>query len=132
MSKARIQIPKNVQEVLELAEIINAKHTVDGETSPLNTLQDLNLKDIGPRLAACQQQHLKAEELRRQMELAYRERDVMLKPITETIKASRDLLMGVYRTQPKRLGDWGFSVSDSPAKALKSGQTNGNNLQVSG
>lgn len=118
MSKARILIPTNVQEVLELAEIINAKHAADGATSPLNTLQDLKLTDIGPRLAACQQQHLKAEELRRQMELAYRERDVMLKPIAETIKASRDLLTGVYRTQPKRLGDWGFKVSDSPSKAI--------------
>ena len=130
MSKVRILIPTNVQEVLELAEIINAKHTVDGETSPLNTLQDLNLKGIGPRLAACQEQHLKAEELRRQMELAYRERDVMLKPITETIKASRDLMMGVYRTQPKRLGDWGFSVSDSPAKALNRLRTNGTTQEV--
>ena len=125
MSKARIQIPKNVQEVLELAEIINAKHTTDGESSPLNSLQDLNLKGIGTRVAACQVQHLKAEELRRQMELAYRERDAMLKPISETIKATRDLLLGVFRTQPKRLGDWGFTVSDGPSKALKSGTTNG-------
>jgi hypothetical protein len=124
MSKARIQIPKNVQEVLELAEIINAKHTTDGETSPLNTLKDLNLQGIGTRVAACQVQHLKAEDLRRQMELAYRERDAMLKPIGETIKATRDLLLGVYRTQPKRLGEWGFTVSDGPTKALKSGTSN--------
>jgi hypothetical protein len=124
MSKARIQIPKNVQEVLELAEIINAKHSTDGEASPLNTLKDLNLQGIGSRLAACQVQHLKAEELRRQMELAYRERDAMLKPISETVKAARDLLLGVYRTQPKRLGDWGFTVSDGPNKALKSGTSN--------
>ncbi|WP_255050158.1 hypothetical protein [Lacihabitans sp. CS3-21] len=44
----------------------------------------------------------------------------MLKSIGETIKATRDLLLGVYRTQPKRLGEWGFTVSDGPAKSLKS------------
>ncbi|MBL0326523.1 MAG: hypothetical protein IPP61_15285 [Cytophagaceae bacterium] len=118
MAKIRIMIPTNVQEVLELAEIINAKHATDGEASPLNTLQYMNLTGMGPKVTACQQQHLKAEELRRQMELAYRERDVMLNPIAETIKASRDLLMGVYRSQPKRLGEWGFKVSDSPSKSM--------------
>jgi hypothetical protein len=51
------------------------------------------------------------------MELAYRERDAMLKPISETVKASRDLLMGVYRSSPKKLGEWGFMVSDNPSKA---------------
>ncbi|MCP9757253.1 hypothetical protein EGI26_19000 [Lacihabitans sp. CCS-44] len=118
MSKPRINIPSNVQEVIEMAEIINNRHVADGETSPLNALQDHKLADIGPLLTACLQQHLKAEELRRQMELAYRERDAMVKPISETIKACRDLLLGVFRANPKKLGEWGFKVSDSPSKAI--------------
>jgi hypothetical protein len=44
------------------------------------------------------------------MELAYRERDLLLTPITETVKASRDLLLGVFRAKPKKLGDWGFKI----------------------
>ncbi len=118
MAKVRVTIPANVQEAIELAGIIRAKHQADGETSPLNTLQDHSWTEASTKLDACQQQHLKAEELRRQMELAYRERDALFKPISETIKASRDLLMGVYRSQPKRLGDWGFKVSDSPSKSV--------------
>lgn len=102
-----------------MAEIISARHATDGETSPLNILQDTFLSGIGPKVTACQQQHLKAEELRRQMELAYRERDAMLMPIVEAIKASRDLLTGVYRSQPKKLGEWGFRVSDNPGKQKK-------------
>jgi hypothetical protein len=116
MAKVRVSIPVNVQEAIELAGMVRAKHLVDGENSPLNTLQDNNWTDISEKLDACELQHLKAEELRRQMELAYRERDAHFKPISETLKASRDLLMGVYRSQPKKLGDWGFKVSDSPSR----------------
>lgn len=119
MAKVRVTIPANVQEAIELAGIIRAKHQADGETSPLNTLQDHSWTESSAKLDLCQQQHLKAEELRRQMELAYRERDALFKPISETIKASRDLLMGVYRSQPKKLGDWGFRVSDNPSKSMK-------------
>lgn len=116
MAKVRVSIPANVQEAIELAGIVRAKHQADGETSPLKTLQDNNWTEMSAKLDACNVQHLKAEELRRQMELAYRERDALFKPISETLKASRDLLMGVYRAQPKKLGDWGFKVSDSPSR----------------
>ncbi|OYU64690.1 MAG: hypothetical protein CFE22_17440 [Cytophagaceae bacterium BCCC1] len=117
MRKPRVGIPINVQEILELAEIIKNKHLTDGQLSPLNSLTEHNWSTMGPRLEVCVQHHLKAEELRRQMELAYRERDAMLKPISETVKASRDLLMGVYRSSPKKLGEWGFMVSDNPSKS---------------
>jgi hypothetical protein len=119
MRKPRVGIPINVQEILELAEIIKNKHQADGQLSPLNSLTEHNWATIGPRLEDCVQHHLKAEELKRQMELAYRERDAMLKPISETVKASRDLLMGVYRSSPKKLGEWGFMVSDNPSKAAR-------------
>ncbi len=115
MTKVRVSIPANVQEAIELAGMVRTKHEADGANSPLKTLQDNNWTDISEKLDACEQQHLKAEELRRQMELAYRERDALFKPISETLRASRDLLMGVYRAQPKKLGEWGFRVSDSPS-----------------
>lgn len=117
MRKPRVGIPINVQESLELADIIKKKHLADGEQSPLNSLLDHSWTVTGPQLETCLQHHLRAEELRRQMELAYRERDALLKPIAETVRASRDLLMGVYRSTPKRLGEWGFNVSDRPSRS---------------
>lgn len=117
MRKPRVGIPINVQESLKLADIIKKKHLADGEQSPLNSLLDHSWAVAGPQLETCLQHHLRAEELRRQMELAYRERDALLKPISETVRASRDLLMGVYRSTPKRLGEWGFNVSDRPSRA---------------
>ena len=117
MRKPRVGIPINVQESLELADIIKKKHLADGEQSPLNSLLDHSWTVAGPQLETCLQHHLRAEELKRQMELAYRERDALLKPISETVRASRDLLMGIYRSSPKRLGEWGFSVSDRPSRS---------------
>lgn len=119
MRKPRVGIPINVQESLELAEIIKNKHLADGEQSPLNALLENSWTVVGPQLEVCVQHHLKAEELKRQMDLAYRERDTLLKPISETVRASRDLLMGVYRSSPKRLGEWGFSVSDKPSRTRR-------------
>lgn len=119
MRKPRVGIPINVQESLELADIIKNKHQADGQLSPLNALSDHSWSITGPQLEVCVQHHLKAEELRRQMELAYRERDALLKPISETVRASRDLLMGVYRSSPKKLGEWGFKVSDRPSRTVR-------------
>lgn len=115
MAKARVEIPRNVQELLELADFIQNKHQTDAEASLLGALQDHNWSELSPKLAECLQLHLRAEELRRQMELTYRERDLLVKPIKEAVMASRDLLLGAYRANPKKLGDWGFKVSDRPA-----------------
>jgi hypothetical protein len=44
---------------------------------------------------------------------------LLLGEITESIKASRDLLLGVYRDIPKTLGEYGFEVDDSARAAKK-------------
>ncbi|KPM49651.1 hypothetical protein [Jiulongibacter sediminis] len=97
MAKAKVTIPTNVQELLELADFIQAKHSEDGESSVLSAMPDNTIADMQTKADTCLKHHLHAEELRRQMELAYRE---------------RDLLLGVHRKNPKKLGDWGFVVSD--------------------
>jgi hypothetical protein len=116
MAKVKIRISRNVQEVIEQAQLLINKHNTDAQASVLNALQDTNWTDVNTKVGNCLAHHLRAEELKRQMELAYRERDLLLMPITETVKASRDLLLGVFRANPKKLGDWGFKVSDKPAK----------------
>ncbi|MBK6977909.1 MAG: hypothetical protein IPH28_13065 [Cytophagaceae bacterium] len=119
MAKVKIKISRNVQEVLEQAQLVITKHNADAQTSVLNALQDVNWTEVKTQVDTCLGHHLRAEELRRQMELSYRERDKLLGPIIENVKASRDLLLGVFRSNPKRLGDWGFKVSDKPAKVTQ-------------
>lgn len=121
MTKVRITIPTNVQEMIDLGRIVKSKHVADGATSPLNALVDHPWAEMEAQLNESLELHLRAEELKRQMELTYRERDAKLKPVCETLKASRDLLLGIYRSNPKKLGEWGFKVSDSPSSKSQKG-----------
>jgi bifunctional DNA-binding transcriptional regulator/antitoxin component of YhaV-PrlF toxin-antitoxin module len=113
-TKGRIVIPKNVEEHLTLAQKVFDKHQTDGNTSVLNTLADLDWNVIGPKIANCLTKHHEAEEYRRKMEEAYRERDLVLPEIEEILRASKSLLKAVYTKNPKKMGDWGFSVDDTP------------------
>jgi hypothetical protein len=119
---ARVSVPKNVQDLLELAGKIYEKHLADGAGSPLNALQDNNWTVEGPKIAFSLQKHFEAEELRRKMELAYSERDANMEGIGDVVSASRDMLKSIFYSNPKKLGDWGFDTAES-AKAVK--KTNG-------
>ena len=117
----RVNIPKNAEELLDLATKVYAKHTDLAAASPLNAMVSHNWTNNGPNVEPCLQLHKQAEDLKRQAEEAYRQRDLMLTEITESVKASRDLLLGVYRETPKSLGEFGFEVDDSARAAKKQG-----------
>jgi hypothetical protein len=118
-SSFRVNIPKNAEELLDLAAKVYQKHTDLEDASPLNAMVSHKWADNGPNVATCLQLHKQAEELKRQAEEAYRQRDLLMGEITESVKASRDLLLGVYRETPKSLGEYGFEVDDSPRAAKK-------------
>lgn len=118
-SMFRVNIPSNVKELLELAANIFKKHTELGTTSPLNAMTSHKWSDNGSKVADCLAKHQLAEELTKQATKAYQERDLLLSEITESVKASRDLLIGVYRDTPKALGDFGFEVYDTTRAAKK-------------
>lgn len=115
----RIVVPSNPEELLDLASKIVKKHTTDAAKSPLSALQTHTWTANGPQVANALTLHQQAEEHKRQAEEAYRKRDLLLKEITESVKASRDLLIGVYRDNLKIIGEWGFEVNDSARKAKK-------------
>lgn len=118
--KMRVVIPSNPSDLLTLEASVYAKHLADGPTSILKSIQDHDWAVDGPKIALAKIQHEKAEKLKLEMEKAYRERDLLMQPIKETLLASRDLLTGALRSNMKRMGDWGFTVDDTPkAKAPK-------------
>ncbi|MEI6754989.1 MAG: hypothetical protein WCK78_17720 [Paludibacter sp.] len=117
--KIRVNIPTNPAQELELAARVNAKHEADGAASPLNALQNHKWDDNASKITDAQTLHQQAEDLQRQANLAYRKRDLLLTEINESIKSSRDLLLGIYHDNPKELSQWGFDVSDSPKAAAK-------------
>jgi hypothetical protein len=110
----RVDIPKNVEEVLTLGEKIYEKHVADGAKSPLNTLQDYDWNTVGPNLAPALAKHNEAEEYERKMKEAYEARNKLMGDIAGIIKASRDLLKGVNSKSPQKLGEWGYDVFDTP------------------
>lgn len=117
--KARVDIPKSPVDKLELASRVYAKHLAEGEKSLLKGLQSHTWEVNGPKVVETQELHRQAEEYQRLANMAYRQRDLNLEEIDESLKSSRDLLLGVYRDNPKDLGQWGFDVSDAvkaPAK----------------
>lgn len=112
--KPRINIPRNVEELLTLADLVYNKHQSDGTASPLKLLQDYDWDIVGPKLNFALDKHKKAESLRREMEKAYEDRDALVGDIEGIIRSTRDLLKGVYSRTPKTLGDWGFDVDHAP------------------
>lgn len=118
-TKPRVNIPKNPTQKLDLASRIFAKHTSMAVASPLNALQSHTWTVNGPEVANAQTFNQQAEEYSRQAEEAYRKRDLLLSELDESIKSTRDLLLGIYRDNPKELGQWGFEVDDSVRAAAK-------------
>jgi hypothetical protein len=113
VNRGTVTIKRNPGQLLKLGGEIYAKHLLDGVESPLKSLVDNNWDVTGPKIALCLHNHQMAEELKRQMELAYKERDKVLAEIEEIVRNSAALLKGIYRNTPKKLNDWGFEVIDT-------------------
>jgi hypothetical protein len=113
VKRGSVAIKRNPEQLIKLGGDIYAKHKNDGDASPLNALQDNSWAVTGPKIAACLENHNNAENYKRQMELAYQERDKVLDELEEVIRNSAALLKGIYRNSPKKLGDWGFDVTEN-------------------
>ena len=113
---ARIVISKSPEKLLALAKKILKKHEDDGAASPLKTLLDANWTDNGPKVAEADDLNAQAKELEKKVEKLYQDRDALLTSVELTVRASANLLNGIYKNSPKNLGEWGFEVNDTPAK----------------
>lgn len=109
-----IPVPKSVDELLQLGNLIYTQHKKDEQTSPLATLKDYDWSVEGSNQVLATQKHQLAEDLVRQAEKTYRERVKLMGDIKDIITVSRDLLKGAYKKIPKKLGDWGVAVHDIP------------------
>jgi hypothetical protein len=112
-TKMRVEIPTNPKSLLDLAKEIYDKHLEIGSSSPLSSIEDNNWTTEGPKIQACLNMHNEAEQLKGQMEKAYKDRDLLLLGIDKAVKASRDVLSGINHSNMKRLTDWGFSVIEA-------------------
>ena len=112
----RVPISHNPKKMLIMAVDVYKKHEEEGTSSPLLILDGTDWKVIGPTIEQALALHNEAEKLKGRMETAYRERDLLITPISKGLKASRNLLKAINKDNPRRLANWGFEVVDSVRK----------------
>jgi hypothetical protein len=115
MAKPRIPIPTNPGEIIDLASSIEEQHTALGKASPLAMLEwDI----VSPQIKDASAVQKQIDKISKELEKLTQRRNNLLDPIGEFVRSSRDILSGVYRSEMKKLGDFGYVVDDSP-KAKK-------------
>ncbi len=109
----RVKINTNVEGLLALAELVAQKHEELGKNSPLNALNwDNQLENIKKAVEL----HKQAKEYQRLAEQAHEQRNILVLPLDDLLKQSRDLLKALYRNEPKKLGEFGFEVAEKTKK----------------
>ncbi|MCH8317321.1 MAG: hypothetical protein IIA88_02295 [Bacteroidetes bacterium] len=117
----RVNIPKNPDKLLHLAEDIVQKHNKDGANSVLTAVVDM--PKFVTRTADGRTDHKTAIQLRKDSEtiseklqkaLGVHKDQKTTNPghIIYQVKQIRDVLSGKFRGNLKKLGDWGFQVDD--------------------
>ncbi len=107
----RIPIPVDPSETIRLLRTVKDKHTALAAASPLGGLE---WDKIEPALTNAEEQDTLSDQLYRDAEKATKERNLNMPVVNEAVRAARDVLLGVYRSNPKKAGDFGFTVNDSP------------------
>lgn len=127
----RVVIPRNADELIELGEGIEAKHTADGANSPLN---GLDMSAFSTRLGAAKTKNDEQKQLQRDAEMATEERDDLLGKkkdqntttegtVLNIIARTRDILLGLYKGNEQQLGQWGFEVNQSSTSSNGGGDS---------
>ena len=115
----RVIIPKNPDDLIKLSKSIGTKNTADGAGSPLASL---NMADFTAKTATADTQNQASAKLYRDAEQATQNRDLALGAgritpgtVNYYVTAVRDILLGIYKGNEQKLGDWGFTVDQSSA-----------------
>lgn len=117
----RVKLTPNADYLMPLVVSILEKHTADGANSPLLHLPMAVLQSKADAAGA---KHTEMLQKKRDSELATEKRNLLIgynptvrafsTQIEDTllfyIASVRDVLIGRYRENPRKLGDWGFTV----------------------
>ncbi|MCW3073453.1 MAG: hypothetical protein JWP69_522 [Flaviaesturariibacter sp.] len=111
----RIPIPKNAEDLMKLARQVHTKHQELGDASPLRAMEDYSWTTAATDLAKAEEAHKRAEQLDKEAEKLRGERNALLQgTIKGIVTSSRNMLQGAYAKNLKKMGDFGFTVDDSP------------------
>jgi len=120
-SKIRVEIPTDVQLLLDFGDDILDKHQKDGASSILSII---NMAEYASLLTQSKQKHKEGNDFERLKEDAFEQRNLTLglllnqNTYTENsvlfhVLCIRDFLKGVFRNELRQLGKWGFDVMEN-------------------
>jgi hypothetical protein len=118
---ARVVIPRNPEELIDLGEGIIEKHNEDPTTSPI---AGLDMAEFEQLVTDAKKKNAEAKKLRKDSETATEDRDSLLGhrkdqnsntlgTVLNFVSRSRDILLGNFRGNEQHLGDYGFVVNKS-------------------
>ena len=121
----KVDIPKNADELTTLANTIVKAHN---NSMPNSVIPATLIDPLTVLVAQAATLVEKAAQLSRDGEAATQSRNLLLgvskgqnsktpNTIRFCLSSVRDMLLGLYRGQEQRLGDWGFEVNSSAASA---------------
>jgi hypothetical protein len=122
MAQARIPIPstKDAPGVLELTAAIGTAMTAKGKDSLIVGDLATELQTAVAKVPAAQAAHQRAKDLELELEKLYEERDRIVAECQPLLpRASKALQGNLGKTRLREMGDYGFTVNDSPPPAKK-------------
>lgn len=109
----KVIIPRNTRDLIALMALVSAKHTADGAASKIAGLEEMDWTTAAARIALLQTKQDEADALRRKAEKLQGEIDLQKAWMDNGLRATRDVLLGHFRSNPKALGDYGYTVNAS-------------------
>ncbi len=122
---ARVVIPRNPEELIDLGEGIIEKHNEDPANSPIAGLDMAEFENL---VLDAKKKNAEAKKLRKDAETATEDRDSLLGhrkdqnsntlgTVLNYVSRSRDILLGNFRGNEQHLGDYGFVVNKNGGSA---------------
>lgn len=120
----KVVMPTSPEELIDLAKLVFDKHTTDGGASVLN---DLNMSDMENKRTTADTYHKLSEKLHKDAVTATQERDIALGmsegqdsdtpgTVGFYLRSVVKVLLGKFRGNEQKLGDWGFTVVEGTRK----------------
>jgi len=115
---SKIVYPPKFEDRVTLVRAIKAKHdTYAGGTSPLApylTQQAININQDATATNNAETFQINQLDNRRDSEEETEQRDIKFNPVVKHLKDIGDFLMNLFKGSQKKLGEWGYTVDDSP------------------
>ncbi|HYG24087.1 MAG TPA: hypothetical protein VEH04_15010 [Verrucomicrobiae bacterium] len=116
MAKTRINIPKQPTAIIALSQAIAGGHKENGKQSPLNILE---WDKIEPLIKEAKEVDDKINQLYVELDKVLERRRILIENpagVSDFVRRSRDILVGMYRNETAKLGDYGFELTGSRPK----------------